>query len=138
MAVAVAAALDIASGTATAAPQSLDTTDTAIARAYVDALASHDATDVPFAPDATRVENGVPTGFSGPQLTRSLEHGPESWLIQRTYDLDMTQTGDVVTAHYLIDIGIGDTPWITLNATENFTIRDGLIQSMVATLVPAH
>jgi len=44
----------------------------AAAQAYIDALVSHDADKVPFAPDCTRVEIGVKTGFSGDHLRRSL------------------------------------------------------------------
>ena len=35
----------------------------AAAQAYISALAHHRADDVPFAPDCTRVEVGLKTGF---------------------------------------------------------------------------
>lgn len=37
----------------------------AAARSYIEALASHQADDVPFAPGCERIEFGVKTGFSG-------------------------------------------------------------------------
>ena len=48
----------------------------AAAQAYIDALVNHDANNVPFAPDCTRVEVGLKTGFSGDHLRRSLNNGP--------------------------------------------------------------
>ncbi len=49
----------------------------AAAQAYINALVSHDASTVPFAPDCTRIEFGVKTGFSGNHLRRSLNGGPQ-------------------------------------------------------------
>jgi hypothetical protein len=45
-----------------------DTERIAAAQAYIDALVSHRADAVPFAPDCTRVEVGIKTGFSGDHL----------------------------------------------------------------------
>ncbi|WP_433565580.1 hypothetical protein ACQP1O_10240 [Nocardia sp. CA-151230] len=129
-----AAGVGIASGAAGAAP--LLTRDTAIAMAYLDALISHDASAVPFAPDATRVEAGLQTGFSGPQLTDDLEHGPQYALVQRFYHLRFTESGDVVTARYLLDSGVAGVRLVTVDITETFVIRDGLIHAIDATIVP--
>ncbi|MGW3543260.1 hypothetical protein ACWDNI_22355 [Nocardia niigatensis] len=130
----VAAAIGIASGSAGATP--MHTRDTAIAMAYLDALVSHDASAVPFAPDATRVEAGLQTGFSGPQLTDDLEHGPQYSLVQRFYNLHFTETDGVVTARYLLDSGVAGVRLVTVDITETFVIRDGLIQTIEATIVP--
>ncbi len=48
----------------------------AAAQAYIDALVSHDASTVPFAPDCTRIEFGVKTGFSGEPLAPQPEWRP--------------------------------------------------------------
>ena len=53
----------------------------AAARAYVDALVSHDAAGVPLHPDAVRTELGVRTGRSGRHIAASLERGPQFRLI---------------------------------------------------------
>ena len=36
----------------------------AAAQSYIDALASHRADEVPFAPECVRIEMGIKTGFS--------------------------------------------------------------------------
>lgn len=106
------------------------------ARAYIDALVSHDVTDVHFAPDATRVEAGIQTGFSGPQLSADLDHGVQYTVIQSVRDLRMTEAGDVVTAIYLLDAGVADTRLMTVEIRETFEIRDGLIHVIVADIMP--
>ncbi|MFE3001937.1 hypothetical protein ACFXG4_44060 [Nocardia sp. NPDC059246] len=129
-----AAAVGVASGSAGAAP--MHTRDTAIAFAYLDALISHDASAVPFAPDATRFEAGLQTGFSGPQLTYDLEHGPQYSLVQRFYNLRLTEADGVVTARYLLDSGVAGVRLVTVDITETFAISDGLIHTIDATIVP--
>ncbi|MVU76631.1 hypothetical protein GPX89_05150 [Nocardia sp. ET3-3] len=136
LSVAAAAALDLASGLAAAEPQPLRTRDAAIAMAYIDALVSHDASNVPFAPDATRVEAGIQTGYSGPQLSNDLEHGVQYSVIQRIHDVRISEDGDVVNTRYLLDSGFGGVRLVTVDITESFVIRDGLIQSIAATIVP--
>ncbi|WP_125079697.1 hypothetical protein [Mycobacterium sp. P7213] len=72
----------------------------AAAQAYIDALVSHDASAVRFAPDCVRIEVGLKTGFSGNHLRRSLNRGPQFRLISAatlpTYSID----GDDVRAVY--------------------------------------
>lgn len=72
----------------------------AAARAYIDALADHRADDVPFAPDCTRVEVGLKTGFSGKHLRRSLNRGPQYRIIESTTVPDFTLDGDEVRARF--------------------------------------
>ena len=55
----------------------------AVARAYVDALVSHDPSGVRLHPDCTRVEMGIKTGRSGDHIARSLARGPQFRLIHR-------------------------------------------------------
>ncbi|MGG7104096.1 hypothetical protein V2B23_25000 [Rhodococcus sp. 24CO] len=113
-----------------------DSPSEAEARAYIDALVSHDVTDVHFAPDATRVEAGIQTGFSGPQLSADLDYGVQYTVIQSVRDLRMTEDGDVVTAVYLLDAGVADTRLMTVEIRETFEIRDGLIHVIVADIMP--
>ena len=72
----------------------------AAAQAYIDALVSHDASTVPFAPNCTRIEFGVKTGFSGDHLRRSLNGGPQYRVIQSTSAPDFTVEGDRVRARF--------------------------------------
>jgi len=72
----------------------------AAAQAYIDALVSHDADNVPFAPDCTRIEVGLKTGFSGNHLRRSLNRGLQYRIIQATTVPEFTVDGDRVRARF--------------------------------------
>jgi hypothetical protein len=72
----------------------------AAAQAYIDALASHRADDVPFAVDCTRIEFGVKTGYSGNHLRRSLNRGPQYRTIVTTTEPRFSTDGDEVRAEY--------------------------------------
>ncbi|MFC9787293.1 hypothetical protein [Rhodococcus sp. NPDC127528] len=117
-------------------PTREDTAGEALARAYIDALISHDPSAVRFAPDATRVEAGLKTGFSGPQMTRDLARGPQYRVIQGIRDLVMSESGDVVSTRYLLDAGIGRTRLMTVAIDETFEISDGAIRAVVARIRP--
>lgn len=72
----------------------------AAATAYIDALVTHNGDAVPFAPNCTRVEQGMKNGFSGNHLRRSLNRGPQYRVIGATTPPDLTVTGDEVIARY--------------------------------------
>lgn len=72
----------------------------AAAQAYISALASHRADDVPFAPGCTRVEVGVKTGFSGAHLRRSLNRGLQYKVIKAVTTPEFTVDGDTVRARF--------------------------------------
>jgi len=72
----------------------------AAAQAYIDALVSHDADSVPFAPACVRIEQGVRTGFSGNHLRRSLNRGPQFRLIASTTPPEFSVNGDLVRARF--------------------------------------
>ena len=72
----------------------------AAAQAYIDSLATHRADDVPFAPDCTRVEVGLKTGFSANHLRRSLNRGPQDRIIAATTAPDFSVDGDEVRARF--------------------------------------
>ncbi|WP_410877055.1 hypothetical protein [Nocardia sp. A7] len=132
------AAVFLALGTATAAaePNPADSPRQAIARAYLDALVSHDASAVPFAPDATRVEVGVQTGYSGPQLAADLENGLQYRVIQGIRDLTMSESGDTVTTRYFLDTGVAHIRLTTVEIIETFVIPVDSIQTIEATIIP--
>jgi hypothetical protein len=72
----------------------------AAAQAYIDALSSHQADEVPFAPDCIRFEVGLKTGFSGDHLRRSLNRGPQYKVIETTTTPDFTIDGDNIRAKF--------------------------------------
>jgi hypothetical protein len=72
----------------------------AAAQTYIDALVSHDADKVPFAPGCTRIEVGLKTGFSGNHLRRSLNRGLQYRIIQATTVPEFTVDGDRVRAQF--------------------------------------
>jgi hypothetical protein len=72
----------------------------AAARAYIEALASHQADDVPFAPDCTRIEFGIKTGFSGNQLRRDLNRAPQYKVIKSVSEPEFSVNGDEVRAQF--------------------------------------
>jgi len=72
----------------------------AAAQAYIDALVSHDADKVPFAPGCTRVEVGLKTGFSGDHLRRSLNGGLQYRVIKSATVPEFTVSGDEVRARF--------------------------------------
>ena len=72
----------------------------AAAQAYIDALVNHDAGNVPFAPNCTRIEFGVKTGFSGDHLRRSLNGGSQYRVIKSATTPEYTVDGDRVRARF--------------------------------------
>ena len=57
---------------------------------------------MPFATDCTRVEQGIKNGFSGKQLRRSLNRGPQYRIIAATTIPEYTVNGDEVRAQYTV------------------------------------
>jgi len=72
----------------------------AAARSYIEALASHQADDVPFAPDCTRIEFGVKTGFNGKQLRRDLNRAPQYKVIKSVSAPEFSVNGDEIRAQF--------------------------------------
>lgn len=132
-----AAALTAGSGSAGAAADPMLSRNEAMAMAYLDALVSHDASAVRFTPDATRVEAGLQTGYSGPQLSNDLEHGVQYQVVQRIREVRLSESGDVVTARYLLDSGVAGIRLMTVDIAETFAMTDGAIHTIVAAITPA-
>lgn len=111
----------------------------AAADAYVSALASHDAEEVPFAPGCVRIEAGIKTGFSGDHLRRSLNRGPQYRVILATADRDYTVTGDEVHATFtVVTMAKIAGRRVVAHVDETFLIpaTDGLIHHIRARIVP--
>ncbi len=120
------------------ATQITDTDRIAAAQSYIDALVSHEANAVPFAPGCTRVEVGVKTGFSGAHLRRSLNGGPQYRVIRATTAPEFTVAGESVRARFdlLTKPSIGRRR-VGAHIDETFVIRDdGLIHHIRAAIRP--
>lgn len=118
--------------TGAAAPSCDDTCRVDAARAYVSALVTHDPVDVPLHPEATRVEAGLPTGFSGEQIRADLRFGPQYRVIQRVRDEFYAVDGDVVTADFVLDVGLPGLPLTSARVHETFTLDTGQLRTIVA------
>lgn len=106
-----------------------DTCRIGAARAYLDALVSHDPSAVPLHPAATRTEAGLPTGFSGAQIRADLRYGPQYRVITGVRDARFTAHGDQVIAEFTLELF---PPVIGARVHEVFTLDDGLITTIVA------
>lgn len=107
----------------------------AAAAAYLDALISHDPSEVPLYPDAHRTENGVPTGFSGAQIRRDLRDGPQYRVIRRIDDTRYRREGDRVTVDYRLVAGLGAN-LATTRVHEIFAVPGGAIRAITAEITP--
>ena len=123
---------------ATGETAQLDTARVAAAQAYISALANHRADDVPFAPDCTRVEVGIKTGFSGNQLRRSLNRGLQYRIIEKTTTPQFTAVGDGLRARF--DVITKPTlagRRVCAHVDETFVFTaDGLIRHIGASIRP--
>ncbi len=111
----------------------------AAADAYIDALASHDADEVPFAPDCVRIEAGLKTGFSGDHLRRSLNRGPQYRVILATTDRKFNVVGDEVHATFtVVTMAKFAGRRVVAHVDETFLIpaNDGRIHHIRARIVP--
>ncbi|BBZ11831.1 nuclear transport factor 2 family protein [Mycobacterium branderi] len=109
----------------------------AAAQAYIDALVSHDADAVPFAPGCVRIEQGIKTGFSGNHLRRSLNRGPQFRLIEATTLPQFSVDGDSVRARFDVITKpsfLGRR--VCAHVDETFVIPDGKIHHIRAQLRP--
>jgi hypothetical protein len=127
--VVLAAVAALAGTPAAAAPACDDDCRIDSARAYVEALATHDASAVPLHPEATRVEAGIQTGFSGEQIRFDLEHGPQYRVIEAVRDAQFTAEGDTVTADFALDLVV---PVVGSRVHEVFTFEGERIRTIVA------
>ena len=111
----------------------------AAAQSYIDALVNHDATMVPFAPNCTRVEFGMKTGFSGEHLRRSLNGGPQYRVIASATTPEFSVDGDTVRARFdLTTKPSFARRRVVAHVDETFVIpaEDGLIHHIRAVVRP--
>ncbi|MCV7303130.1 hypothetical protein H7J93_26245 [Mycobacterium barrassiae] len=111
----------------------------AAAQAYIDALVSHNADKVPFAPGCTRIEVGLKTGFSGNHLRRSLNGGLQYRVIQATTVPEFRVDGDTVRAKFDLVTKpslLGRKVGAHIDETFHIPASDGLIHHIRAGIRP--
>ncbi|MEE3853225.1 hypothetical protein VZC37_23005 [Gordonia sp. LSe1-13] len=104
----------------------------AAARAYVDALVSHDPSHVSLHPECTRIELGLKTGRNGPHISRGLRRAPQFRLIHRISEFDADVDGHMVSTRYWVHVrpkALG----LAAHVTESFVVDDeNRIRAIVA------
>lgn len=109
----------------------------AAAQCYIDALVSHDADAVPFAPHCVRIEQGIKTGLSGNHLRRSLNRGPQFRIIAGTTAPKFSVDGDRVRAQFdVITKPSLAGRRVCAHVDETFLIPDGTIHHITARMRP--
>lgn len=99
------------------------------ARAYIEALASHDVSDVRLAPGCRRYENLIPTGRSGEGIRRDLERSRKYRVIRRVEILELVTHDHVVHADFRVHVAGG----LAARVRERFEIDDqGRIERITA------
>jgi hypothetical protein len=93
---------------------------------YLDALVSHDASEVPLAPDAWRTEQGRNSG-RGPDDIRTKTESEVMHGITGIRDLRWFVDGNDAVGLYLLDAGSR-----TAHIAERFRVIDGLIHEIEA------
>lgn len=74
------------------------------AKAYVNALVTHNVNGVRLHPDCTRTELGIKTGRNGAHISRSLMLGPQFRLIHDITDFSATVVDGHVDTSYLVHV----------------------------------
>lgn len=115
----------------------------AAAQAYLDALVSHDASQVPLADNAQRVEQGRVTGTSGEDIRQGLEHDYRFRIITSVRDAQFIAEGDEVAVLYTVDaLGYGSQGREAASSRtfERFRVVGGLITEIevVLKVIPGH
>ena len=93
------------------------------ARAYLAALVSHDASRVPLADGAWRVENGRDTGASGAAIRASLESEVMA-SVQSVADERWFVSGDAAAVFFTLGLRMGDTEG-SVRVAERFRVVGG-------------
>jgi hypothetical protein len=103
----------------------------AAATTYLNALVSHNSSEVRLAPNAIRTENAYDTGDSGPGIANDLATNPQYLLIHDIRDVRWFVDGDQAIAFYLLDV-INGLQIATTHVAERFQVDSGLIQQIEA------
>jgi UDP:flavonoid glycosyltransferase YjiC (YdhE family) len=94
--------------------------------AYLASILSHDGSKVPVAPNAWRIEQGVNTGMSGPEIQESMSNDYFTTYVEGLRDIRRFVSGNEAIAYYVLDIR--EAPGIeSTMLAERFKVEDGLI-----------
>jgi hypothetical protein len=119
----------MADSTGTEAPASLREEMIAAATKYLEAIVSHDPSDVPLAEHAWRIEQGHRDASSADEIRANLRSEvmdvvvglrPVRWIVE--------ESTHQAVAFYECDLVGGGICWLG----ERFTVRDGLIEEIEA------
>ncbi|KAL3689039.1 hypothetical protein R1sor_015348 [Riccia sorocarpa] len=94
----------------------------AASKAYVAALLSFDSSQVPLHPLCIRIENGIITGVTGPEIAFDLNTSLAHRVIKRVYNEAYAVDNGLVIANYLLDTRLGPIAR-TARVDENFTFQ---------------
>ena len=99
---------------------------------YINALVSHDPSNVPFAPDVRRRENGIDTGDSADAIRQSLSPPTPNQIITGARDIRwfVDAKNDDAIAFYLLDVAT--TPPQVVHLSERFRVEHGVITEIEA------
>lgn len=98
-----------------------------VAQRYIDALLTHDASQVPLADRVRRIENQSVNAEGAEALRRSLNKGLQYRLIRGIRDLNWFVAGQDVFAIYTVDAGLATGTLASGRTFERFRIENGLI-----------
>jgi hypothetical protein len=104
------------------------------ATSYLNALVSHNSSQVRLAPSAIRTENGYDTGDSGPQIANDLATNAQYLVVHDVRDVRWFVDGDQAIALYLIDaaVPVVGPEFATVHLAERFQVEGGLITQIEA------
>jgi hypothetical protein len=99
---------------------------------YIDALVTHEPSDVPLAPDCQRRENATDTGDTAEAIRQSMTPPTPDQIITDARDIRwfVDQPGHEAIAYYLLDVAT--TPPQTVHLAERFKVEHGLIEQIEA------
>lgn len=104
-----------------------DTCKVQAAQSYIDALQSHDASNIPLAPHVRRIENNKVNADGATALRQSLNKGVQYRLIRGIRDLSWHVAANDVFALYTVDAGLSTGTLASGRTFERFRIENGLI-----------
>lgn len=105
-----------------------------VATTYIDALVSHDPSNVPLADNAERWENGVNTGANGEAIREGLKNDYRFKVIEGVRNVQWMVDGNQAIAYYLLDTYIPHTTihTATTHIAERFVVNNGKIDEIEA------
>jgi hypothetical protein len=95
-----------------------------VAQSYLDSLLSHDASAVPLAEHAYRIENGVYMGNTGAEIRAALED-PSMDFLDRIEDVRWYAAPGSAVAFYTLYVDAGDAGEVVCTIGERFRVFGG-------------